>query len=745
MAWAIDTTTRRPVYVGQIPKERTGLLCNCQCPACGATLQAVNAGEKPQPGKHAPFFRHHTGQQGPSCKFRVAELAALDLLANRGEIVIPAPRRTAVRAGVSGFLYHAEQQGAQVVERIIERRNVSNAEVLLTLESGRQVVLVLRGHENVGEYGSVFAVISVQVDDPEVALLSPAEILERSQLTPEWVRLLKHQDDAVLQRAADDEARRHALECLDIDPAELNLPEGATRKQASESLLHWAIKNALLEVGSLRTPEHREALTLREADGTPHSTEFVFPSTRLVVRESVGERAFDGYRPDIHCLAHDTAGRLGTFALHVEVAVTSKVTRTKLELIERDGTACIELDVGRFSSGGRTTLTSLRQLVSEDVSCKAWLFHPQLSALRDQALAQLRAACNAAERAKRLAKADAQRLRQEREEEERQRLALVEEQRQATRRRLQSLRGLAKDAVAQELRRVLECRWEQQPEVSSDGTTWNRGEFELAAADVWHTAALNATITEPAGVAWRLSRISKAACAGEPLHYAETVPDPDSLRSWAGLLHLAIEVSGVSIAAGEEQAYSRGAQRVMDSLRAGESTYVRQTHLDELLAAMYPELGDVFAQSLGTGRYVDEVDAERRLRQEVERAADDALALAQREAELLACRAQSVGQGWIWKPLNMTPSAERAVSNLSLMTRPAAPRTELVALVRAAWDARQAGAPFGAWFTARSYASPQDVDEARVALETAFLIESKLNSIRIETPRPHRARSRVMR
>jgi len=271
MVWAIKGKTREPVYVGRLdPQRHVGLRCECECPACGSPLQAVNLRE-PAASTRQPFFRHHVGTQGPGCKYRVAELAALKLLAEKGIIEIPAPRRHANRIGISGTIYPAEAVGAAVRERIVERRLVSEVAAVLTLESGRKVALVLRGHQDVGELGSVFAVVEVHVDDPELAMLSPEEILKRSELESGWLHVIEHVQDEELQLQADELARQRALDKLDIDPEALDLPVGATKKQASESLIHWAVKEALMHIGFLQVPELRLAASAIGKGGIAHT------------------------------------------------------------------------------------------------------------------------------------------------------------------------------------------------------------------------------------------------------------------------------------------------------------------------------------------------------------------------------------------------------------------------------------------------------------------------------------------
>src|SRR6218665_1510784 len=128
MAWAVDAKSGLPVYVGTLTPEHKGLKCGCICPACNGRLQAVALCDdsSDRHDRRAPFFRHDKKRQGPGCKFRVAELAALKLLAERGMIEIPASRKTAEYVGKSGLVYDGMGAGAAIKEEVIEHRLVSS-------------------------------------------------------------------------------------------------------------------------------------------------------------------------------------------------------------------------------------------------------------------------------------------------------------------------------------------------------------------------------------------------------------------------------------------------------------------------------------------------------------------------------------------------------------------------------------------------------------------------------------------
>lgn len=741
MAWAVKAKTRQPVYVGRlVPAERyVGLKCECECPACGAPLQAVNLRE-PAESRRQPFFRHHVGTQGPGCKYRVAELAALKLLAEKGVIEIPAPRRRGEREGLSGTIYQAEAVGTAIRERVVERRLVSEATAILTLESGRQVALVLRGHQDVGELGSVFAVVEVQVDDPEVAWLSPDEILNRSELQSKWLHVVRHDEDEELQVKADEMARKEALDNLDIEPGTLDLPVGATKKQASESLIHWAVKDALLQNGWLQAPELRLSASAVGRGGIVHTVPVTLPSARMRVEQVAAEVLFDGYRADIVCLVREEAdGRGEAFRLLVEVAVTNKVKPEKLRLIQGAKTACIELDVHGFSRGGAVTRAQLRDLVARDVESKAWLYHPRAAALLSEAQQRANVARDLE---------DARRAEVARREAEYRSLEAAKERQRKEREAAKArwAAGLDDPAALRELRAALKQRWDGIQERTSNGMTWAQGELETALGKRIPRGLMDSKVTTRGGLVWRLEAIVQSGKQGGPLLDVRAVLGvgevfvPYDVEPWLGLLHMAIAEVGVLVQDGRK-GFEEQRLAVMQSLEAGDRSFARQTHLDEALAAMFPELKGVFAREIGTRAYSERVrrekEAERlrvaeelRLKEEAaiaEGKRQAAEAAAERERRRLPDAIEAVAYQWTWRAITKAPKdAEEAVVFLKY-TKHRDAEEPWQQLVRDGFAARKAGVDFADWFRCRPFRSVEEVLQAREVLEAGWLVQSKLS------------------
>lgn len=740
MAWAISSTTRHPVYVGRLdPQVHVGLACDCLCPACGAPLQAVNLRE-PSSSPRQPFFRHHVGTQGPGCKYRVAELAALKLLVEKGLIEIPAPRRRGDQLGLSGTIYQAEAVGSAVRERIIERRLVSETSAVLTLESGRKVALVLRGHQDVGSLGSLLAVVEVHVDDPDVAWLSPEEIIQRSELDAKWLHVVEHQQHADLQVQADDLARQQALDALDIDPGDIDLPVGATKKQACESFIHWAVKEALMHIGSLQAPALHLTASAVGKTGTVHTVPVDIPPTRLAVEHVAHEVLFDGYRADIVCRVRDSArAASGSFQLLVEVAVTNRVHTQKLRLIREAGAACIELDVMSFASGGSVTRPQLQHLVSSDVACKAWLHHPLAVEFLSEAQSRADAARD---------RDDAMRSAAElRQAEERRLAAAMQQEADALAAAKASwASSLSRQDALAELRRALQQRWMDRGERTSNGMNWAAGELEAALSDLLPRGLLDNKVIGKGGLIWKLEAILRSASPPLGALDARSVLCLDApylpydLEPMLGLLHLAIDHAGARVEDGLH-AYQEQQQTVLKSLHAGEKRYARQGHLDAVLSEMFPELAAVFANELGTRAYSDRIllqQQESRARVEKDRLIAEEAALAERERLLAEEAAEkerrrvpdaidAVTYQWVWKANpNIPKDAETAVSYLKFSKHRNA-GDALRQVVRDGFAARQQGLDFSTWFKSRTYRSVDDVMHAREVLEAGWLVQSKLS------------------
>ncbi len=103
MAWARDSTTGEPRYIGELGINQRGKRCNCECLSCGLPLVAVNAGK--QTFIRRPHFRHPEGAEKDSCLVLTARAAALEALKGTDTLELPRRRQSRRVVGLSGQYY----------------------------------------------------------------------------------------------------------------------------------------------------------------------------------------------------------------------------------------------------------------------------------------------------------------------------------------------------------------------------------------------------------------------------------------------------------------------------------------------------------------------------------------------------------------------------------------------------------------------------------------------------------------
>lgn len=733
MAWAVDAESRRPVYIGDLKREQTGLACGCVCPACDARLQAVNAGRQAEVRrkKHSAelHFRHHTGQQGPGCKSRVAELAALRLLAEQGLIQLPVPRRVGSFVGISGHVHYHEVSGESMQETVISRSYVGETGAILTTASGRTVALVLRGHQEIQGLDSVSAVITVQVDDPEVALMSPEEILARARIPDKWMCLQKHWQDDELQAQAEEAAMQKAIEALDTLPEDFPMPVGATKKQASEGVLHWAIKEALAKGGVLAAPEFRQLLTTT-VDGQPVTQQAVLTARSLTVTNVRFEKSQDGYRPDILCTATDPTGRLGTFELLIEVAVTHRVGDEKLARIKRDRVACIEIDVAGFRQGGLVGMPELGRMVMSDPLCKAWLHHEQITGLVFDAQRALRGkvtAVEAAAKARQDEQFRAARMLQLQAQQAEQRAAY---ERQAVKERKRWFDALSDQQKLAEYLNLLECRWDKTLEVSSNGMPWQKGEFESLLSDSGLGDVLDRQISGGNGLAWQIHTLKRHSVHQPELldfgAFIQRACEFPNDRSWLGLLFQAFRFYDPYLTPASAPKAESMAETVLNSLADGSRKYARTRVYDRVLSMMFPELEGILGDKVGTVEHCQfveeqarEVERITREREELERPAKEAQKRLEEKAEAIRLLCFELD----WNNNRKTPGSPAEAVKFATIQGKSGDGT--AALITSAWQARESHITLPAWIEDQVLGSADEVNELGDLVQAAWLVKRR--------------------
>lgn len=209
MAWA-KRADGSVIHVSMLSRKETGLACQCTCAGCGARLEAVNAGQPAEhfqkPKAHRMSFRHHAGTQAGDCLRIASRAALLQLLLDEGQVQLPGYQARGRHRGFSGRDYSVVHRGAAVADTIKSHCWIDTHNALITLDSGRVVRVQLRSEMHVDT--TVDAVLTILIDDPEVAAWDRDKILSLARLEVDWVCWDKHWDQVQVQTEADNLAAR---------------------------------------------------------------------------------------------------------------------------------------------------------------------------------------------------------------------------------------------------------------------------------------------------------------------------------------------------------------------------------------------------------------------------------------------------------------------------------------------------------------------------------------------------------
>lgn len=716
MAWAVSATERKATYIGQLPRERTGLACECICPACGGTLQAVNAGKSNAPVSAnktlRPHFRHDVGQQSNGCLVRVAQLAALTLLLEEDTIYLPPPTAHAIIKGASGDLYNGMATGEGVRAIITSRRWIDASQAQITLADGRVVLICLKGSMAPTEQGGVDAVINIEVDDPEVSTWPPEQILARAQLGGDWLCWNRHWQDEELAQQAQAMANEEAERAMDRIPDDLQLPPGLSPLQRSESVLHWHIKNELEAAENLRVPKFKDHVSLRLPNGDTEYLEYGFEESTLRLSNVRLEKSQDGFIPDVMCLAQQLGSSEEAFPLLIEVAVTHRVDDVKLRKIQAAGIACLELDIRLLRQGGRMRSETLRNLLLNDPETKRWLHRPTMEKRRNQAMDQLR---------KR-----AQEIQQFQERAEKRREAIN--------------RMNPVEALNARLSHVRQYWRGQKPSRQSVVIDDQEHLSDVLARYGW--AGMNdPELVGDQGVLWCLEAIRHPSPQGPTAFevFRDGYQGTISHKRFVTLIGAAITAYKPDMAPEEALRYAEIKEAIKNSLSMGELRFARPQKFDSMVSALYPEMEANLARGVGTDKSAQKIGAARRaaeleaMRQKLAES-DAALALVRQEIALansqehLGALIHGFTQNYAWMPISGWPSSLEDTHKEAQQSLGKAGTYNGVAwgpVIESGWQAREQGVSLADWFESRK---PESTMEARcwqLILEKAWLISRK--------------------
>jgi hypothetical protein len=389
MAWARDTETGQPRYILELDAEHRGAKCGCECPNCGKPLTAVNAAKTEFVRR--PHFRHPEGAPRDECLVLAARAAVLRQMLKEGWIDLPRRRITGRVAGLSGEYHEAwvEQPAARLRISDVTYRDSANA--LVTFDDGRQLVVQLTGTSDNGgtdESGArQIPTIYLAIDDPALASMSPEELMQRARLLPTDVCWKSHWDDSDLQVRADDAARALAHRLFEDLPPDFEFPDGLDASLRRETVLHFEVKKILAEAGRLTVPGVVLEDEVPGSEGKLVTGSWIDEEEELRLYAVELEARYGRLVPDITCEAFGADGHARYLPLLIEVTVTNPIGDERLTRIRQTGEATLEIDLSL--AGGRINRDELRSLVIDETAIKRWVFREDIEPERARLRASL--------------------------------------------------------------------------------------------------------------------------------------------------------------------------------------------------------------------------------------------------------------------------------------------------------------------------------------------------------------------
>ena len=387
MAWARDQDTGEPRYIFELDADRRGNKSRCICPSCLEPLTAVNAAKSEYIRR--PHFRHPPGTEKHSCSIVAARIALLKEIQAEGWIQLPQSRRKATATGLSGQTYEAWVAAPAEKIRIANVNFQDHARALLTLDDGRQLEVLLTGSASLSTSDEICACLTINMEDPEVASLSPEEIRKRLTLMPDWLCWQSHWQDSVLDAAAQRLLDLQMMEAMEVPPSDLDL-RNVPAELRRETVLHYLAKQILRDAGEIQVPAIHHEVTRRSVTGAMFTRTWTKPKFKLTLSNIELECRLGKIVPDVVCDAQD---ELGNFLprLCIEITVTNTIGDERRTRLQQEGDATLEVDLSQ--TGGRLNLAGFKDMLVREVTFKNWIWHPEAAAalteLEKQVLADI--------------------------------------------------------------------------------------------------------------------------------------------------------------------------------------------------------------------------------------------------------------------------------------------------------------------------------------------------------------------
>ena len=719
MRWAMLNATGAAIYISMLGPDQNGNACGCRCPSCGEDLQAVNVGKEAshfqKPNTRGMFFRHPSGHQRKDCNFLAAKLAALHLLMERGEVDLPPPRRTGMLQGISGTTYTGVAEGQSWRGHITSKVWLDSQTARITL-NGRTVLVLLEARPRLTSDAGVDGIITIRVNDPDVASWEPDQILAALSLDSEFSCWIKHWDDEKLAAEAQGKALALADEAMDFLPLELGSLDGLSNLQKSETILHAKVKEILATAGRLRVPFCEQDVSRVMVDSSRRSSAVHINAQDLTLSEVRLESPLPGMVPDVLCAALGSRNPYeSSFTLQIEVAVTHRVDAAKRAKIVSHNLACIEIDLTRLGAlHGRITVDQLRTAVIDATDCKFWVFNPVL-------------ACMASSREQQL----------EREDQELHRL----DQREAE--RLEWLYECSTERLIELLLPALKHHWlTESPLRVDEGYEVLPEEITERLATRGFKDAGDSQLLKKDGVLSCLEDIrsrnltQRSAGRFGGLWRLGQAPE---LRSYVTLGLIAAKAYPLNLTPEDQARFKDLRSKVMDNLDREQMEYARPAIHDGLIGRLFPKMSDLLAMPFGTR---EDLRAKAEAKRKKARAEAEIKARAEREKneaiqrELLREQAKQIEElgkkrerrekvneillresvdGWAQVTSAKTVEVVlKQMGVVRLIDKYARSGINVESLLRGAWDARTRGDYFRKWFGEQEF---EDTGKALLMLE----------------------------
>lgn len=374
MAWARDRVTGEPIYIMELGVDRRGSQSRCICPSCLAPVTAVNAAKAEYIKR--PHFRHPPGTEKHSCSIVAARAALLKEVQANGWIQLPQVRRRAFATGLSGRTYEAWVTAPPEKVRISNVNFQDHARAVLTLNDGRRLQVLLTGTATISQSEEICACLTLNLDDPQAASLSPEELRKRLILLPDMLCWQSHWSDKALDIQAQESVEHQMQEAIDAPPPDLdlsNIPPELRR----ETVLHYLAKKILKAAGTIRVPAIHREVSKRTSTGESFVRSWSKPEATLTLSNIELECRLGRVIPDIVCEAKDDLGNILP-RLCIEITVTNPISDERKTRLQQAGDATLEIDLS--ITGGLLTQTEFQELLVREVDFKSWICNAEASA-----------------------------------------------------------------------------------------------------------------------------------------------------------------------------------------------------------------------------------------------------------------------------------------------------------------------------------------------------------------------------